>query len=203
MVEHSTQSLTPGRYEQVVTKIIKKFSLLEEHSTDVISVVVGNILGDGHLRKENISTHLCLTFSDKHFEYANFIRNFYASRGYCSTKELVCRPTKQQVNGKIYHSIRFSTYSFKSFNLLHSIFYRKATDKDRDLGRGNERFIKVVPENIEEYLTPQALAIWFMDDGTFSKKDQTARLYTDNFTKEGVELLSMALQKYFIQSKSW
>jgi ubiquinol-cytochrome c reductase cytochrome b subunit len=47
---------------------------------------------------------------------------------------------------------RFSTWTFEAFNTVHSMWY-----VDR---------VKVVPRELAEYLTPRALAIWIMDDGT-------------------------------------
>jgi len=44
------------------------------------------------------------------------------------------------------------------FNWIHSLFYQY----DSSLNK----LIKRVPQYIGDYLTPLALAIWFMDDGT-------------------------------------
>ena len=54
--------------------------------------------------------------------------------------------------------------------------------------------VKVVPNNISELLTPLALAIWIMDDGTWKPG---VRIATNCFTKEEVELLSLALDSKF------
>ena len=54
---------------------------------------------------------------------------------------------------------------------------------------------KVIPNNIEELLTPLALAIWIMDDGTF--KSPRIRIATNCFKKQEVELLGRALESKF------
>ena len=54
---------------------------------------------------------------------------------------------------------------------------------------------KVIPNNIEELLTPLALAIWIMDYGTF--KSPGLRIATNCFTKQEVELLVKALENKF------
>lgn len=75
--------------------------------------------------------------------------------------------------------------SFKSFNEVLSPSKR------------SRKFIKVVPQNISEYLTPLALAIWVQDDGLFMKSNRAFKLSTDGFLKEEVELLQKALETKF------
>ena len=47
-------------------------------------------------------------------------------------------------------SIYFTTRQLTAITELHKLFYNEGK--------------KIVPLNIEEYLTPLALALWFMDD---------------------------------------
>ena len=54
---------------------------------------------------------------------------------------------------------------------------------------------KVIPENIADFLTPLALAIWIQDDGT--RHSSGVRIATNCFTKEEVELLVKALEIKF------
>lgn len=62
------------------------------------------------------------------------------------------------------------------------------------------RGVKIIPRNISEFLTPLALAIWFMDDG--SKINNTVRIATNNFSFEEIEFLSTVLyNKYNLKSK--
>jgi ubiquinol-cytochrome c reductase cytochrome b subunit len=55
--------------------------------------------------------------------------------------------------------------------------------------------IKIIPLNIEEYLTPLALAIWFMDDG--SKIGKGAKIATNCFTYNEIIFLSEVLYKKY------
>lgn len=55
-------------------------------------------------------------------------------------------------NNKIRRIVRFATWTYTSFNWIHNLWYDKG--------------IKVIPQCIGDYLTPLALAIWIMDDGT-------------------------------------
>ena len=55
---------------------------------------------------------------------------------------------------------------------------------------------KVIPSLIESYLTPLALAIWMMDDGT-SFKNKGFKFSTNSFTLKEVQFLSSVLQKKY------
>ena len=63
------------------------------------------------------------------------------------------------------------------------------------LNKLDNKFVKIVPSNIEEYLTPVALAIWFMDDG--SKLQKGAKIATNCFTFKEVLFLCEVLQKKY------
>ena len=65
-------------------------------------------------------------------------------------------------------------------------------------GSGN----KVVPTNISDYLTPLAVATWFMDDGTCSSGNLV--FATQSFTLEENNILSEALMTNFgIHARIW
>jgi hypothetical protein len=117
-------------------------------------------MSDGHISLSGNVAKLAFTFSVKHSEYAQYFHTFFSYRGYASSKVLV--PKKVLVKGNFYETITFYTFYFETFVILHKLFYREATELDRKKGRGNERFIKIIPDNIEELLTEQSLAIWFM-----------------------------------------
>lgn len=75
-----------------------------------------------------------------------------SSAGYCNDKLPV---SKQRLGsqGKVRKIARFHTWTYTSFNFIREEWYANG-------GR------KCVPKNIDMYLTPLALAIWIMDDGT-------------------------------------
>ena len=60
---------------------------------------------------------------------------------------------------KYHYSWYFHTRSSERFGLLHQYFYQDG--------------IKILPENIFELITPRALAVWFMDDGSNTKESLT------------------------------
>jgi ubiquinol-cytochrome c reductase cytochrome b subunit len=71
------------------------------------------------------------------------------------------------VKGKLRKIVRFSTWTYTSFNWIHDIWYKDG--------------IKRVPDCIDLYLTPLALAIWVMDDGC--KVNKGLKFSTNSFTK--------------------
>jgi hypothetical protein len=88
--------------------------------------------------------------SSKNREYLNWLHKFYSIRGYTSIKEI---KYKRQIgkNGQIYFSGKFNTYTFINLKWVYDLWYI------------NKK--KIIPSNIEYWLTPLCLAIWFMDEG--------------------------------------
>lgn len=151
------------------------------HNEDVISVIVGSLLGDGHAeRLQNGGVRMRFRQQAKHKVYIFWLHSFLYERGYC-TKNLPIL-FEQKYGDKTYQAYRFGTLGFSSFMCIYKLFY---TNKK----------VKVIPKNISELLTPLALAIWVMDDGTW--KNPGVRIATNCFTKEDVELLSLALDSKF------
>jgi len=59
----------------------------------------------------------------------------------------------------------------------------------------DNRYIKIIPQDLEKYLTPLALAIWFMDDG--SRINKTVRIATNCFAKSDLEFLCELLKNKY------
>ena len=158
------------------------------HNIDIISMIIGSTLGDTHLekRKNGIGTRIIFEHSSNNVEYLMWFHNYLASRGYCNNIKPKLQIRIRQ-EGKVYYQYRINSYTFSSFNWIHEMFYKLIDNKT----------IKIVPLNIGEYLTPLALAIWFMDDG--SSLNRGARITTNCFTLEEVNLLCNVLKiKYNI-----
>lgn len=153
------------------------------HNIDVISILIGSILGDTHLekRKRGIGTRIIFEQCNRNVEYIMWFHKFFSNRGYCNeTKpKLITRIKK---GNKTFYQYRVSSYTFTSLNWLHDMFYKLM----------DGRFVKTVPQNLEEYLTPLALAIWFMDDG--SKIGKTIRIATNCFQISDLNFLCKLLK---------
>ena len=153
------------------------------HNLDVISILVGSILGDSHLekRKRGIGTRIIFEQCNRNIEYIMWFHKFFAIRGYCTTDKPKLT-TRIKKNNKVFYQYRVSSYTFTSLNWLHEMFY---VYKDF-------RFVKMIPLDLSLYLTPLALAIWFMDDG--SKINKTVRIATNCFNISDLEFLCKLLK---------
>nr|ABX82570.1 putative site-specific DNA endonuclease [Trebouxia aggregata] len=92
------------------------------HNKDVISVLVGNLLGDGYGEKIKNKSRFQINISSRNAEYVFWLHKFFASQGYSSPKKPV---PKKQIGKKntVYFSIKFKTFCFSSLNFLYDSFY--------------------------------------------------------------------------------
>lgn len=171
----------PSLFKRTFLVNVKPKSRIGPHNLDVISVLVGSLLGDGHAeRLKTGGVKFIFRQQAKHKEYLFYLYEFFNKRGYCTNNLPVLY--KQTYGIKVYEAYRFNTYTFSSWMWLYKLFYTNSK-------------VKVIPNNISELLTPLALAIWIMDDGTW--KNPGVRIATNCFTKEEVELLKLTLETKF------
>lgn len=144
-------------------------------------IIVGKILGDGHLETSNDGRTYRLKIEHS-FAQKDYVDWLYAElKDWVRTKPQV---KKQVVNDKLFHKYWFNTYAHGSLRFYGQQFY--------------DHKKKIVPKLIYKWLTPLSLAIWFMDDGSLKSKQHKARiLNTKGFTKPEVERLIKALQDNF------
>ena len=144
-------------------------------------ILIGLMLGDGHLETQNNGKtyRLKVEQSMRHKAYVDWL--------YEQFREWVLTPPQKKT--KEYQGIKtdhywFSTVSSGSFRFFGQQFYD--TRK------------KIVPPLIHRWLTPQALAIWFMDDGALKSQHHRARIiHTQGFMKKDVvHLCSVLTEKY-------
>jgi ubiquinol-cytochrome c reductase cytochrome b subunit len=156
------------------TKSIKRIG---PHDYNVLSILIGSLLGDAYAEKHGNGTRFCFQQEHFHNAYLLWFHNYLSELGYCTsiTPKITSRIGKQ---GKLRYISRFKTYTFSSFNWIHDSFY-----KDGE---------KILPENISEYLSPLALAIWIQDDG--GKLSSGLKIATNNFTFDEVNVLAKVLR---------
>jgi hypothetical protein len=123
-----------------------------------------------------------MTLKNKEYLY-HLCKNIYKS--ICTNTEP--RPWPNPKTGKPISQYVFSTKSLPYLTLLHSQWYKGSEAK--------KGFIKLVPLNIEELLTPIGLALWITDDGF--KYGNGIVLCTESFTLAEVELLKKVLEFKF------
>jgi ubiquinol-cytochrome c reductase cytochrome b subunit len=158
---------------------IKGIKRIGAHNEEVLSIIFGSLLGDAYAERRR-GTRIRFFQEGKHISYILWLHNLLSSRGYCNI--IVPKTTTRlSKGGKIIKVIRFHTRTYTSFNWIHDLWYSNG--------------IKLVPKNIANYLTPLALAIWIMDNGTKSSKG--LKLSTNSFTFQDCQLLSQVLHNNF------
>lgn len=153
----------------------------------VWEVVTGELLGDGHIscdpiNKPLINGRLEFTFAATILHYVNYLK-FNVLAPICTTSNPT--PWPNTVKGQQPIQYWFSTKRMTVITNLHSLWYKEI----------DGRYIKVLPFNIKEFLTPVALAHWIMGDGYFT--NGSTKLCTDNFTKQEVLILIEILSQNF------
>ena len=123
-------------------------------------IVVGSLLGDAYL----VKTTRGYAFRVNH----GLAQKAYVDWKYSELEEFT--NSKPRQSGKCYY---FRTVSHPSFLELQEIFY----DENR----------KIIPCQLEEWLSPLVLAVWLMDDGT--KEGNQVRINTQSFSREENEML--------------
>lgn len=149
------------------------------HSEEIISIIIGSVLGDSHLekRKEGVGTRIHFEQCSNNVEYLMWFHKYIAERGYCSTaKPKLHKRIRKE--GKIFYHYRINSYTFSSLNWIHEMFYKDG--------------VKIIPQDIEKYLTPLALAIWYMDDGSVSGLG--AKIATNCFKEEELKEMCKKLK---------
>ena len=88
-------------------------------------------------------------------------------------------------------NVAFWTPRLEALKKYGDAFYKPRADK-------KGYFIKVVPEQIKEWLTPRGLAFWYMDDGSKkSKNHKLVYLNTQGFSLEENKFLCEVLEELF------
>ncbi len=145
------------------------------------AILVGLMLGDGHLETQNKGRtfRLKVEHSINQKDYVDWL--------YDQFKELVLTKPQikeQEINGVTYQKYWFSTISIGEFRFYGKQFYPKGK--------------KIVPEMTSKLVTPLSLAIWFMDDGSLKSSLHKARVInTQGFGEQDLKRLQKMLAKKF------
>ena len=139
------------------------------------SIILGVLLSDGWLYK-NKSGKTLLALKQTNFEYLWLV--YTKLSHYCRSLPSI---TKTNVKGKNFTSVMFATRVYPCFTEWYHLFYQEGK--------------KVVPLDLYNMLTYEALAHWIMGDGTKVYKGLT--LQTQSFTvKECVFIISILIHKF-------
>jgi hypothetical protein len=147
------------------------------------------MLGDLGCERPNLNCNTRLQFKqgDKQLSYIEHL--YILFKDYCKSPPIMLikydnRPSKN----KVYKAIKFNTRSLPCFNEFRELFY-------------NDKGVKIIPNNIGDYLTAKGLAYWFMDDGYksvngfyFCTESSTYTLNENNF------LVNLLFEKFELNS---
>lgn len=170
---------------------LKSLNRIGPHDLDVISLIVGSLLSNSYLekREDGLGIRIIFIMCSNNVEYLMWFHSFLAKKGYCSNK----KPKLSKLIGKgnkVFFIYSFKSYSFSSFIWLFDMFY-----KDN---------IKIIPRNLDKYLTPLALATLFLSFNGLGKKvklGKKTKLATTLVKKEDLKYLSVILKnKYNIET---
>lgn len=168
------------RYKRIYEKYYK-----ESLSKRQQEILVGSLLGDGGIYKHHNGKNSC-RYSETHsidqIEYA--LWKFDEFYNLISSNYKIIDQTNSKTFGKK-QTIVFCTVLHECFVKWRELFYPKG--------------IKIIPDNIDNYLTPLGLAVWYMDDGSrhYVSRSSVARLHTNAFNKNDIDKLIVALNKNF------
>lgn len=129
-------------------------------------IVIGSLLGDGHLAQ----TTRGFAFRANH----SVAQSEYAKWKYHELENL----TNSAPNLYRDESIYFRTVSHGFFDMLRQVFYVGAK--------------KIIPSGIASWITPLSFSVWYMDDGTHDGKQ--LRINSQSFSKEENETLASVLE---------
>jgi ubiquinol-cytochrome c reductase cytochrome b subunit len=148
------------------------------HNINILCILFGSLLGDGHAERRIKGNGTRITFYQEstHVTYLIWLHSLLSNLGYCSPNIPIIQ-TRLGSKGQVRKIIRFRTWTYSSLNWVHDLWYVNN--------------IKKVPSNISDYLTPLALAIWIMDDG--SKVGSGLKLSTNSFSYSDCLLLVKVL----------
>ena len=168
----------------------KRLSKVERSKVTILSpldeIIVGLLLGDGHIQKRSINCNSRLMYAQsslriQHLNYFNLILDLF--RPFISEDfQLKNRTFTDKRTNKIYSSVSFATLSLPCFNYYRNLFYNSPCGGSRGsapraLRRDN---LKIIPSNISQILTPRGLAFLIMDEGSLQNKGLHLNTYGSN-----------------------
>lgn len=171
---------------------LQKYLLTIELNDIQKDVIIGSLLGDATMGLRLGQPVYALKF-EQCIKNQGYIKHLYEIfLPFVGTIPSIRYIDKEKTR----QAISFRTYRHKSLIFYFNLFYRVIEIKQED-GSFIKKSFKIVPKNIHKFLTPRALAYWFMDDGSYSIKKSTGikryDLSTHGFQKHECENLCNAL----------
>lgn len=147
-------------------------------------VIIGQMLGDGNItrRSPTGNSYFRLGFGRLYETYRKWLARIF---GELTNKGLTSREEKK--SDRTYTRYDLVTMTLGIFNYYHDLFYVYNTE----LGK----YIKIVPVNIIELITPVVLAHLLMGDGTYNISNKIVKICTHSFTHKDCLLLARSINQ--------
>jgi ubiquinol-cytochrome c reductase cytochrome b subunit len=178
---HSVMLILP-----LSTQKLRAVKRIGPHNFDILCILIGSLLGDSYAEKHGNGTRICFQQEHSNNAYLLWFHSLISKLGYCNpdTPKILTRLGK---GGKIRQLSRFKTFTFTSFNWIQEAFYVNG--------------VKFVPPMVENFLSPLALAIWIMDDGSIVsaslKGGAGLKFATNSFNQAEVQMLCEILKRKY------
>lgn len=105
------------QFRKFHTNFVKAKNRIGPPDKDIISLIIGLLLGDGHCNKKIIEgCRICIRQSSIHKEYLFWLYKFFFIRGYCSNLKPRLNTRKLKKYSNVYTGYEFNTYTFRSLN---------------------------------------------------------------------------------------
>lgn len=149
---------------------------------DLHHIIIGIMLGDGSLYRSSPTANVRFEMSlgQKYEEFALELGDIF--------KDYMSNPVKAlEIQGKTksYTNFRLKTRSLSIFLEYYNMFY--------EFNQDSNKYVKIIPKNIDDLMNSIVLAYLIMTDGNFDKGRNRVRIYTNSYTKEEVERLALAI----------
>lgn len=153
---HGTTQVQVGRLRKkwgipTLSKAERRAAQIPPLTDEQRSVLVGSLLGDGHLSAPSAKT---ARFVERHSAAQEPYLRWKAGVLGSLVSSIYTVQKKDTATGKVYDGVEFSTYSLECLRPYYDLFYPAPEHK------------RAFPASLGELLTPLALAVWFMDDGS-------------------------------------
>jgi ubiquinol-cytochrome c reductase cytochrome b subunit len=150
------------------------------HNYNILCILIGSLLGDAYAEKHGNGTRFCFQQEQSNNAYLLWFHSLISKLGYCNslTPKITTRLGK---GGKVRQLSRFKTFTFSSFNWIQEAFYINN--------------VKTVPQVVEKFLSPLALAIWIQDDGSIVSSG--LKIATNSFNQAEVLMLCDILKRKY------
>lgn len=157
---------------------------------DQKDLLIGTLLGDGNLQTNNKGRTWRYRALHKlgHKEY--LFHKYEIMKPLCNSPPIDANIWDERMK-KYYQRSYFNTLVRDELRHYGNLFYTFDSQCSQ--------MVKDVPKSIEHFLTPQAIAFWYMDDGSIKElgSGNIMRICTESFSEHGVKRLQKALSSRF------